>query len=584
MFDNARTTTFLNPRMENEFQRLKLGDLSTVHELDEKTTLTNDNVRLLQKQKLLSKYIDENSKGGDFGDEDFDFEDDRRSDNAQEFDFDQRVIDKLNSQNRADIQTDRSKNTQNQFKPGLKTPTSNHILTLTGHKQRPASLSSFSTRTHSSSHSQYSETDTENSDYAADYDISEEEQEKMNLVDVFQRKQIEAKQQAEKLRQKNAVNAAGFSRKDLQRSNKLTSQYSARNEYLDDLSNDRDFNSIANLDVSKLDRFNNNNNDVNFNSLSTIGRKKSLPAMIMGTSLNGSPKKLKRYSSSVEMNSVATLQSKLRPSQQEPTRESRYPVFTGNELDDVADFDLTVTLSDYRKLKKKSQKFDISKYAENSTHGTSKYNTKGRVDSGLVYLTPKGSQTAKLTKEGKIRLIRSLGKPKVRKVMPAHLYGEIIYDPQLKKWCGNEEDLVRFDSINHPKPQLINQSNNKIPQVVGSMVYDDKKLRWVSVTGVYEDDPFDDDFDATIHRKEQNDPTYSLTPRGVSGRLVPSESTISLGDHLKKKENYYKVTPSMYKIWKIEEERWVRKVGNWFPNDEDPHAFKYDLKVFLNQQ
>lgn len=193
-----------------------------------------------------------------------------------------------------------------------------------------------------------------------------------------------------------------------------------------------------------------------------------------------------------------------------------------------------------------------------------------------------------MTKEGKIKLIRSLGKPKVKKVLPAHIYGEIVYDPQLKKWCGNEEDLARFETLNYSKPQLITKKES-IPQIIGNMVYDDKKLRWVSITGNYEDDPFGEDFDTIVDEyaepeKTKSSQLKSSIARGVSGKLVPSESSIALADHLKRGENYFKVTPEMYKVWKTEESRWVRKVGNWFPCDEDVHKFKYDLKAFLNQQ
>lgn len=594
--------------METEFQKLKLrpSDLSTVHEFDERSTLTKENVKLLQKQKILQKYMDDEiSNGKNFGDDPFDdddfaenFEDDEAGD--INFDLDARIKKQIESQHQKKSQVNHQdqQKTRDRQKPILKsnmaTPLGSQVFTLV---ERPSaeqgSTSSFSSRTPSSIQSQYSESDTENSDYAADYEDTEGNGQKINLQEKFQQKQLEAKRHAEeekRLRHSQYVSSRNLSNARQQ----LPQQY--MDDEIDDITNDADFESVNFIDPSKLHRFKTNRSSPGY-----LDRKKSLPVMKMMTSVGGSPKKVKKYLSSTDMKTKA-----------DRFPQQTYPVYDYHqkepcerdldELEGIDDFDITITLSDYKKLKRKSKKIDFSKYVETPSQHQYKQHRQSRDSRYLLYQPSSGqdisgkdvyrasgdSQTARLTKEGKIKLIRSLGKPKVKKVLPAHIYGEIVYDPQLKKWCGNEEDLARFETLSYSKPQLITKKES-IPQIIGNMVYDDKKLRWVSITGNYEDDPFGEDFDTIVDEYAEPEKTKSSQlksgiARGVSGKLVPSESSIALADHLKRGENYFKVTPEMYKVWKTEESRWVRKVGNWFPCDEDVHKFKYDLKAFLNQQ
>lgn len=575
--------------MERDFQNLNLnnGELSTVHEHDEQRTLTKENIKLLSKQKLLQKFA-ESPYGQTDDDEDFDFETGDGKDNDDYFDLGENVRIKLANEKQNMIQKDNDPNTKssrNKLKSAMKTPTSNNMLTLIDYKRNQESTSTFSSR-NPSSISSYSENETENSDYAEDF---VDFQNNINLVENFQRKRLEAKQLAEQECKKFQHYRTVKNNKAPNRPQRINSQY-YENDFgnndldTDDFIKDFDLKSNGNLDPTRLNRFRNN-----LSPLKSIGRKQSMPLMKMGTSLNGSPKKVKRYSSIMDMKNNFDTPLSRNYSKVATLQDLDYPVFTGNELDDANDFDLTITLSDYKKLKRKSQRFDLSKYAETpSKHYSRKSKFNGKLntdenDKNLIYLTSQDSHTAKLTREGKIKLIRALGRPKIKKVMPGHLYGEIFYDPVLKKWCGNEEDLVRFESVNRSKPQLINKSND-IPQTVGNMIYDDKKLRWVSITGSYEDDPFGAEPETTITSPSEYELIKKPILRGASNRLVPSESNMSLGDHLKKQNKYSKVTPEMYKHWKLEEERWIRKVGNWFPNHEDIHDFKYELKVFLNQQ
>lgn len=597
--------------MEADFQKLKLrsSNLSTVHEFDERSTLTKENVKLLEKQKMLQKYMDDtglstgNFEEDRFFDEDYgdDFDDDADGEGNNGFDFDAQIKQQIESQGQKkqhvkqqEQEWPQSRQRKSALRSSMATPIGSHVYTLVDKPTvEHGSISSFSSRTPSSVQSQYSESDTENSDYAADYDDFEEVGKTLNLQEKFRRKQQEAKQHVEEerlLRRKQNTN----SRSKLPRSDSRLAQHYD----IDDITNDADFEDLNYIDPSKIYRFKANPSP---SSHGYLDRKKSLPVMRVVTSVAGSPKKVKKYLSSVDMNSKLDKYPK-----------QSYPVYDrhGNnnhereldELDDLDDFDLTITLSDYKKLKRKSKKIDFSQYVETPSQHQyrqhresrdSRYIPQRLSSSGdyssknVLFSTPEDSKTARLTKEGKIKLIRSLGKPMVRKVMPAHIYGEIVYDPQLKKWCGNEEDLARFETLNYSKPQLITKKQS-MPQMIGNMVYDDKKLRWVSVTGNYEDDPFGEDFDTIMNGSEEPERTkpgiLKQSGRGVSGKLVPSESSMSLADHLKKKDSYFKVTPEMYKTWKTEEGRWVRKVGNWFPYDENTHKFKYELKTFLNQQ
>lgn len=623
--------------MNSEFQRLRLNDLSTVHELDEQRTITSNdrgrdrdrmgdqhtltkaNVGLLSKQRMLQQYVESD----DFND----FENEYDEYDEEGDGIGQRVREKIRQQQQQQQQHQQQQQEQSQhhhqntpkhhrpLKSAMKTPVSGNMLKMTNahHGTASGTTSTESSRTPSSVQSQYSESDTENSDYANDYDGFEDGEYvgDGDLIKKFQQRQMEARMRVEGARLKNERLMKYHKRNNSTRSvHKYDNDNIDRWEGEDDDDDgdfDSDFDDVQTIDPRRLNRFANSTS-----ALPNIQKKKSMPAMTMtmGTSLKGSPKKVKKSVSSMDMKHASQLRRRgYLPSQN--YRHMEYPVYDGDELDDIQDFDLTVSLSDYHKLKKKSQKMDLSKYAETpSSHSRhTRKNSQFNVPNP-VFFTPQTSRTSQLTREGKIRLIRSLGKPKVRKVMPGHLYGEIIYEPNLKKWCGNEEDLVRFESINTPmaKPKLITRSEST-PQVVGNMVYDDKKLRWVSLTGSYEDDPFDDEFDTTIMHdpetravtgsKSMERKTSTITKqengaagfrgpsfqgRGVSGRLVPSESTMSLADHTSKDRYSYKVSAGMYKAWKNEEDRWIRKVGNWFPDTEDCHEFKYELKVFLNNQ
>lgn len=566
--------------MDKESNKLKLkggGNLSTVHE--GLATLTNENsnnFKTLTKDKLLEKYKESD-------DLDFNFE----HENDFNLDLLKRKIEDKKSKTKGDDATP-FKNDSKEYPDSI-----------------PSSLSSSRTP---SNISKYSESETENSDYADEFD----DLENLNDMDVA----LKLLQNFQK-RQKRAVLLAEMNKNRIKNNDKFNSKEflnldsNFQNLEIQDFSNEFNDDELNSIDFKKFKKFKNR-------STSSLINKHSMPSMKKITSLNGSPKKIKKFSSTMDFNTIAKIPNNL-----------------NDPFESIDDYDLTITLSDYEKLKRKSQKFDYSKYVEQPSvrekhrkqrhnryidemdsykdeendyfnqgnhrhHHQYKQNKNQDYDQRYTQNTPlPNTYTSKLLKQGKIKLIRSLGTPRPQK-LPGHLYGEVKYDPQRKKWFGNEEELLIFEKVKpYSKPKLIKKKDYN-QQVVGDMVYDNKKLRWVSLNGEYEDDPFDDDFDNTVILNENSNfrsrsesaqqkrpsllKNYRNGKNNSKGRLVPSESILSLSDNLNKHNNNFKVTPEMYKSWKTEEERWIRKVVNWFPHDDNNHQFKYDLKIFLNKQ
>ncbi|GME66765.1 unnamed protein product [[Candida] boidinii] len=224
------------------------------------------------------------------------------------------------------------------------------------------------------------------------------------------------------------------------------------------------------------------------------------------------------------------------------------------------------------------------------------------------------TNNGRLIKEGKLRAIRQMGRHNTRKVMQGHKYGEMVYDPSSKKWFGNEDELTSFDSLKR-KPGLIrntkqsnlsNEDNGK--QIVGNMMFDTKKLRWVSMTGSYEDDPFvdmDNEFEDSAmeclddHAPKNVDRNFVLQQRRISSnskddnmiydskkvsrKASKISRSISLGRNMNEIESFLHIDSDQVKSWKNEENRWSRKVRNWFPNDDATFDFCYELRNLLKQ-
>lgn len=301
--------------------------------------------------------------------------------------------------------------------------------------------------------------------------------------------------------------------------------------------------------------------DDKFLKLKVMERKKSMPVIPQHQfSTSSSPiKRVTKYASTLDLS--------------QPKFNDEF-----DNIDDLTTEDLTITYEDYQKLKRKSQRrIDLSKYKEEPSSSFHKKSSSKINRTSPV--SPSKSNFDRLTRQGKLKVITVMNKPNSKRVMKGHLYGEVVYDPLKMKWVGNEEELSKFNSINN-QSQLLPKSSTQ--QRIGNMVYDDQKLRWVSINGKYEDDPFDDD---TIDQEFAPPPPPPIKNIKRS-KIVPSTSSMSLSNNLD--SHHFKVTTEMYKHWKHEEDRWVRKVGNWFNenNDEldDLTIVRYELKSFLNRQ
>lgn len=79
----------------------------------------------------------------------------------------------------------------------------------------------------------------------------------------------------------------------------------------------------------------------------------------------------------------------------------------------------------------------------------------------------------------------------------------------------------------------------------------------------------------------------AIPRNSVSKTRVPSSvSCSSIPNYAKQieSENPLKIKVESYKMWKAEESRWMRKVRNWFPSQDDDLNFCYELKSFLDEQ
>ncbi|KAG7708067.1 hypothetical protein KL950_002693 [Ogataea haglerorum] len=389
-----------------------------------------------------------------------------------------------------------------------------HKDTFAPRSQSSLSISSgFSSVSANSSH--FVESDTEHSDYAEDFDDLEQN---LNLAQKLELR----RQQAEKL--------ADITR----RASRL--YLDDERTYEDDFDNFqssgpnvRQFKVVSPRKVRSKTSAPVLSNDLGRRSL----RKSSSTMDIPRSSLSRS---LHRTMSTVDLMPMA--------------RVKKYT----SEFEETDDYpeDLTITLSDYKRLKRKSRALDLSKYAEKDTRSRRTH-----------FTDPSVTNSTRLTKEGKLKMIRSLGRARARQVM-----GGMIYDPEEMKWQGNEDDLSLFESQISRRPAPSKKSSmqrsqsSKNLQVVGNMIYDDENLRWVSMTGKYEDDPFAN-FDDTI----KDPPKRKKEPKNVP-KTAHTE--------------HFLISDDLYKSWKQEHQRWVRKVSNWFPTDDEGFAYCYELKTFLN--
>ncbi|OWB72516.1 hypothetical protein B5S31_g2231 [[Candida] boidinii] len=310
-------------------------------------------------------------------------------------------------------------------------------------------------------------------------------------------------------------------------------------------------------------------------------------------------------------------------------------LYTGDELDDIellpeTDLYSTIKAGSYMPPNPSHRRIDLSRYREEPTSSNKHrfHPVYGNHSSRSTVTNPStpvnkelpstpNTNNGRLSKEGKLRAIRQMGRHNTRQVMPGHKYGEMVYDPSSKKWFGNEDELTSFDSLKR-KPGLIrntkqsnlpNEDNGK--QIVGNMMFDTKKLRWVSMTGAYEDDPFvdmDNEFEDSYMEPIDNagvdisqnagrhplvqqirisenskDENMRHNSKKISRKASKISRSISLDRNMAEIKSFLHIDHEQVKSWKNEENRWSRKVGNWFPNDDQTFEFCYELKNLLKQ-
>ena len=118
--------------------------------------------------------------------------------------------------------------------------------------------------------------------------------------------------------------------------------------------------------------------------------------------------------------------------------------------------------------------------------------------------------------------------------------GNMSYNPNSMKWEGNEKILKKFEEVdsNVIDPLLIRRnlrrdrleslklrSGQQRSEVVGNMVFDEKNLRWVSLSGE-PPDPFAkiDDSTTLFSNKKNAHPSTSQTPHKKSAKITPGDT------------------------------------------------------------
>ncbi|KND01362.1 uncharacterized protein SPPG_03175 [Spizellomyces punctatus DAOM BR117] len=132
-------------------------------------------------------------------------------------------------------------------------------------------------------------------------------------------------------------------------------------------------------------------------------------------------------------------------------------------------------------------------------------------------------------------LIRNLNNSNAVKVV-----GDMVYNPALQKWEGNEDVLAEFDKALPSRPALItNKGGYKMPQVVGNMVFDPIKMCWVG-----------NDEEADVFADISDD--MSVVTEMGSGGFVPEQTEFNLSKSFKEAMC---IAESSHKLF----------MGKWYP-------------------
>ncbi|MCJ1323368.1 hypothetical protein MMC10_000028 [Thelotrema lepadinum] len=149
------------------------------------------------------------------------------------------------------------------------------------------------------------------------------------------------------------------------------------------------------------------------------------------------------------------------------------------------------------------------------------------------------------------------------------------WNPQLFRWEGNENALAPFDVPSSPrragpspmnKPALIaNPGSVKGVQVVGGMVFDPEKMRWLKIapqsrgrseSGVASITTEDDEDDPFAGIDDLEDETKSRTGHGLHGKASMSDEEPMVGEE-------FDVGPDFVRRQEKEEDKWRRKLQGW---------------------
>lgn len=219
------------------------------------------------------------------------------------------------------------------------------------------------------------------------------------------------------------------------------------------------------------------------------------------------------------------------------------------------------------------------------------------------------SPTRRSKNAAKLGLIQQLGPP-VSTVVKGYS-GNMHFNVKTYTWEGNNEDLKRFDTNPSSKaktPGLIAYISTKGIQIVGDMVFDPAKMKWINLHEDPNDDPFAgvDDLDVTIkgghgvalhfsHNNNNNSAnaaagfykgsatrnytdttttsTFSIqsspSKRNATNQSIAtqaSSTSTTTDDYAAGKE--FDITVDMVRRFRHEEGRWEHKVQGWFPPDE----------------
>ncbi|GME84367.1 unnamed protein product [Ambrosiozyma monospora] len=215
-----------------------------------------------------------------------------------------------------------------------------------------SSVSSHPTTSKSGvSNSNYTESETDHSDYADDF---EELEDKVDLIAQFKKQQQQAKIRAEKDKKAREENFSTIQKSIRTSRDPATFLERDHSAMMDD------FDEFDNLDTKKLFRF----KVLDPERKKGLSKKTSMPLLrknhSLGTGLNGSPRKpLRRYSSNLDLHSHKREASNpfIDPiGLNAGSKQQRY-YYNEDDLDEIEDLptdDLTITLSDYKKLKRKT--------------------------------------------------------------------------------------------------------------------------------------------------------------------------------------------------------------------------------------